>query len=187
MRARCQATRGWTATIPGLLLSLALFPATAFAEAVDLRYEVLDLKYSAEDIGGAVLDFKVQETDLEVRFQISGDVLFDFDRFDLRPKAESILGELAARINKRFPSEKVRVEGHTDTKGVDNYNFKLSQQRADSVKRWLASKGGIAATRIQTKGFGETRPVAPNAKPDGSDDPEGRQKNRRVEIIVEKK
>lgn len=55
------------------------------------------------------------------------------------------------------------------------------------MKRWLASQGGIAAGRIETKGLGETHPVAPNALPDGRDDPAGRQKNRRVEIIVEKR
>jgi outer membrane protein OmpA-like peptidoglycan-associated protein len=54
------------------------------------------------------------------------------------------------------------------------------------VKDWLVKSGGIGANRLSAKGFGKTKPVAPNAKPDGSDDPEGRQKNRRVEIRVRK-
>ena len=60
----------------------------------------------------------------------------------------------------------------------------LSENRAGAVKKWLVDKGGINTSRITTKGWGETRPVAPNKKPDGSDDPEGRQKNRRVELTL---
>lgn len=75
-------------------------------------------------------------------------------------------------------------QGHTDAKGADDYNQTLSEKRARTVKDWLAAKGAVAAsTPIQ--GWGERKPVAPNAKPDGSDDPQGRQKNRRVEVILD--
>jgi len=60
----------------------------------------------------------------------------------------------------------------------------LSDNRAKAVKRWLVENGGVKASRITTKGWGETKPVAPNKKPDGSDDPDGRQKNRRVELTL---
>ena len=74
------------------------------------------------------------------------------------------------------------IEGHTDSKGTDEYNQKLSEARAATVRDWLADKGFVpAATPIQ--GYGEKRPVAPNATPDGKDDPVGRQKNRRVEVV----
>jgi outer membrane protein OmpA-like peptidoglycan-associated protein len=76
----------------------------------------------------------------------------------------------------------VLIEGHTDGKGNDQYNQKLSERRADAVRRWLAEHGIAAA--MTTHGWGKTRPVAPNTKPNGADDPDGRQKNRRVEITV---
>jgi outer membrane protein OmpA-like peptidoglycan-associated protein len=60
----------------------------------------------------------------------------------------------------------------------------LSENRADAVKNWLVQNASIAGARITTQVWGETKPVAPNKKPDGSDDPEGRQKNRRVEIVL---
>ena len=76
------------------------------------------------------------------------------------------------------------IEGHTDGKGTHPYNMKLSENRAESVKTWLVQNSSVAGSRITTQGWGETKPVAPNKKPDGSDDPEGRQKNRRVEIVL---
>ena len=69
---------------------------------------------------------------------------------------------------------------------VDDYNQKLSERRAAAVRDWLVKPGDVAPARLSAKGFGPAKPVAPNAKPDGSDDPEGRQKNRRVEIRVRK-
>ncbi len=78
----------------------------------------------------------------------------------------------------------MQIEGHTDGKGTHPYNMKLSENRADAVKNWLVQNASISGSRITTQGWGETKPVAPNKKPDGSDDPEGRQKNRRVEIVL---
>jgi outer membrane protein OmpA-like peptidoglycan-associated protein len=62
--------------------------------------------------------------------------------------------------------------------------MKLSENRAVSVKNWLVRNAGVSASRITTRGFGETKPVAPNTNPNGSDNPAGRQKNRRVEITI---
>jgi outer membrane protein OmpA-like peptidoglycan-associated protein len=81
----------------------------------------------------------------------------------------------------------VRVEGHTDAKGSDSYNQKLSDRRASSVKNWFVQKEGLKEVRFSTAGLGAKKPVAPNNKPDGSDNRDGRQKNRRVEIVEEKK
>jgi outer membrane protein OmpA-like peptidoglycan-associated protein len=80
----------------------------------------------------------------------------------------------------------VAIEGHTDGRGADDYNQKLSEARAASVKQWLVSNAQVSSADITTRGWGKTKPVAQNAKPDGSDDPEGRAKNRRVEIVVRK-
>lgn len=164
---------------------------SAFGEAVELgaelRGEVLDLRYAVEDIGGGVADLAARETATEVRYSLSGDVLFAFDRATIRPAAEAALTKLAAEVRTRFAGAPVRIEGHTDARGAEDYNQRLSERRAAAVKQWLAAEGGLGAGRISTQGFGESRPIAPNAGPDGSDDPAGRQKNRRVEIVVEKR
>jgi flagellar motor protein MotB len=76
------------------------------------------------------------------------------------------------------------VEGHTDAKGSDAYNQTLSEKRARAVRDWLAARGALPITS-PIQGWGERRPIAPNLKPDGSDDPAGRQKNRRVEVTLD--
>ena len=119
-----------------------------------------------------------------LRFTLNADLLFDFDKADLRPAADGVLRGLVAETGRRLPGGRFRVEGHTDAKGNDRYNDALSARRAKSVQMWLARSGSVPAGRIATTGFGKRRPVAPNARPDGSDDPDGRQKNRRVEILV---
>ena len=80
----------------------------------------------------------------------------------------------------------MRIEGYTDSKGSEAYNKGLSEDRAQSVADWLAEVEGLDGGTFDVVGFGEAKPVAPNEKPDGSDDPEGRQKNRRVEIVIGK-
>ena len=76
------------------------------------------------------------------------------------------------------------IEGHSDGKGTDAYNQPLSEKRAQAVRDWLVKNGGATAAKVTTKGWGKSKPIVPNARPDGSDDPEGRKKNRRVEITV---
>ena len=75
------------------------------------------------------------------------------------------------------------MSAHTDSKGADDYNMTLSSNRARSVMEYILTKG-ITPARITSHGYGETKPVAPNANTDGSDDPEGRQLNRRVEFTI---
>ena len=149
------------------------------------QFTIVDLVYRVESIGGMVLDLEVKETPTEVRVEMAADVLFDFDKSDLLPKAGETLQKAAAFINDRAKGGLVRIEGHTDAKGNDDYNLKLSVRRADSVKRWFTSHG-LNGVKFATEGFGAKKPIAPNTKPDGSDDPEGRQKNRRVEIVIKK-
>lgn len=111
-------------------------------------------------------------------------VNFDYDKSTLRPDAVSILGE-AAEILKRYPDLRVEVAGHTDSKGTDAYNQKLSERRATAVYDYLTSQG-VAASRLTGPiGYGESRPIAPNTNADGSDNPEGRAKNRRTELNVQ--
>jgi OOP family OmpA-OmpF porin len=91
---------------------------------------------------------------------------------------------VVASIRRRFPGRRLRVDWHTDAKGGDAFNLALSRRRAEAVADWLAGHG-IDGTLLSTKGFDETRPVAPNRRPGGADNPDGRQQNRRVVIGVE--
>jgi outer membrane protein OmpA-like peptidoglycan-associated protein len=149
------------------------------------KFEVVDLIYRIDNIGGEVRDLEVKETPTEVRVEMASDVLFDFDKADLLPKADETLQKAADFIRDRAKGGAVRIEGHTDAKGNDAYNQKLSERRAESVKRWFGGHG-LSAVKFSTEGFGAKKPIAPNTKPDGSDDPDGRQKNRRVEVVIRK-
>ena len=111
-------------------------------------------------------------------------VNFDYDKSNLRPDAVAILSE-AVEILKRYPELKVEVAGHTDSKGTDAYNQSLSERRARAVYDYLTSNGIDASRLVGPVGYGESRPIAPNTNPDGSDNPEGRAKNRRTELNVQ--
>jgi photosystem I P700 chlorophyll a apoprotein A2 len=154
-------------------------------KVTELRGLASGVAGKAEALGATLRDLGAKVTEREIRIELAADVLFDFDKADLRPEAISSLQKVGAVIN-AYPGMPVSIEGHTDAKGADDYNLRLSQSRAASVKDWLVRKGGVEGSRITTFGRGETRPVAPNTKPDGSDDPAGRQKNRRVEITLKK-
>jgi outer membrane protein OmpA-like peptidoglycan-associated protein len=133
----------------------------------------------------AMKELKAEETSTEIKIDLAADVLFDFDKAEIKKQAEPTLRNLAT-VLKANPGAKVAIEGHTDGKGADAYNQTLSEQRAASVKQWLVANAQADGGTITTRGWGKTKPVAHNAKPDGSDDPDGRAKNRRVEIVVRK-
>jgi len=146
---------------------------------------VKGLVIESKEIQAALKDLGAKVSETEVQIDLPGDILFDFDKWDIRPDAEETLKKVADII-KAYKSPEVIVAGHTDSIGSEEYNLELSQKRADSVKNWLVEKGGINPDIIKTIGYGESKPIAPNTNPDGSDNPEGRQKNRRVEIIIKK-
>ena len=102
-------------------------------------------------------------------------ILFDVDKYDLRPEAEEVLKNLAI-VLKEADIKVFEVDGHTDSDAGDKHNQVLSENRANAVKNFLTSQGITA--EITIKGYGKTRPIASN------DTPEGKQKNRRVEIII---
>lgn len=110
---------------------------------------------------------------------LSDRFLFDFGSAELRPTAEQSLDTLAALLQET--EGPITVSGHTDSLGTDEINGPLSQERAEAVADYLAG-AGVEAARMETEGLGSTDPVADNTHPDGSDDPEGRQQNRRVEV-----
>ena len=108
-------------------------------------------------------------------------VLFDFGSSDLRGEASTTLTNLAT-VLKDSKAPKVQVQGHTDSVSDDASNQTLSEQRAKAVTEALTSNGVTAS--IESVGYGETKPVAPNENSDGSDNPAGRRLNRRVEVFV---
>jgi outer membrane protein OmpA-like peptidoglycan-associated protein len=154
-------------------------------KVLDLVFRVEEMGGRVEDMGGKVQSLEVRESATEVRIDLAADVLFDFDKADILPKAQSTLKQ-AADIVREKAKGTVRLEGHTDAIGSDAHNQKLSEQRAQAVKSWFIDKEGLRNMSFATKGYGAWQPVAPNKKPDGSDDPDGRQKNRRVEIVISK-
>ncbi len=126
-------------------------------------------------------EIELVESRCEQRLRVGSDLFFDFDSAGIRPEAAPTLAEVSARLAKS--QNPVAIEGHTDAKGADDYNQRLSEERASSVKSYLAAHG-TSTSRLTIVGGGERKPVAPNQAPDGSDDPAGRQKNRRVEIVI---
>jgi outer membrane protein OmpA-like peptidoglycan-associated protein len=127
----------------------------------------------------------VHEGKKELRLTLSADVLFDFDKSTIRPDSKAALDRVAEIIRSKSRGE-VKIEGFTDSKGAADYNLRLSMARAESVKNWMVQREGLNGAGFTTAGAGSTRFAAPNTKPDGSDDPAGRQKNRRVEVIIRK-
>lgn len=175
-RAQEEVEEAGAATGAGKVLELE-------GKSLDIVPKVLEIEGLALGVEGALADLGAKVTEKEIRIALSGDILFDFDKEDLRPDAVPTLQKVAAVLNE-YPDAPVLIEGHTDSKGKETYNQKLSQRRANSVKAWFVEHAQVDPARIRTKGWGETRPAAANEKPDGTDDPEGRQQNRRVEITI---
>jgi outer membrane protein OmpA-like peptidoglycan-associated protein len=128
----------------------------------------------------------VQQSPKELRLTLASDILFDFGRASIRPDAKPALDRVAEIIRQNRGAA-VTIEGFTDSIGTADSNMRLSNARAESVKNWLIENEKLAGAGFGARGFGATRFAAPNTKSDGSDDPAGRQKNRRVEIVVQKR
>ena len=152
-------------TIPGLAVGIG-------GGGTGIVATVQQLEQAKRDLGA-------EETALVVRVELPADVLFDFDKADIRADAATALAQFATIIG-AYPGGRVELEGHTDAKGDDAYNQKLSERRAQSVASWLTAKHGVDAGRLAIRGWGEAKPVADNATD------AGRQRNRRVAAIVHK-
>jgi outer membrane protein OmpA-like peptidoglycan-associated protein len=151
--------------VPGLQLGVA-------GKSVGLVAKVGNVQQAMRDLGA-------RETDLEVRVDLPADVLFDFDKADIRADAAGALAKVATLI-RNYPKASTQLTGHTDSVGADDYNLALSQRRAEAVKRWLIEREKLDGARLEPRGMGETKPVAAN------DTEAGRQKNRRVEVLIRK-
>jgi flagellar motor protein MotB len=140
---------------------------------------------TALSAGGMVLlgpDVKVETKARETRVELPADVLFAFDKADLLPGADPELARAATILRERTVKAAM-IEGYTDAKGNPAYNQRLSERRAAAVYAWLKAHGDLEGIDLHVVGYGAAKPRAPNLKPDGSDDPEGRARNRRVEIV----
>lgn len=111
-------------------------------------------------------------------------IYYEFDKFDLLDSSMVVIDTTIFEILKTNPDIIAEIGSHTDSRGSDIYNQKLSQKRAQSVVDYLVNKKGIDRKRLKAKGYGEKQPIAPNEKEDGTDDPVGRQMNRRTEFRV---
>ena len=130
----------------------------------------------AKEIENKVPGAKVERVGEGINVEFNEKILFGFNQSNLNASASTNLDKLAI-ILKEYPDTDIEVQGHTDSKGTDEYNTTLSLKRASSVATYLRGKG-IASSRIKTKGFGETAPVASNETEDG------RAQNRRVNFLI---
>ena len=155
-------------TAAGAIIGAAIGGAAGaiIGHQMDQQAEELD------DIAGA----DVQRVGEGIVVTFDSGILFDFDSDALKSNARSNLSELAASLQ-RHPDVDVMIVGHTDATGTDDYNMNLSYRRANSAAQYLQQQG-VASSRIETAGRGESEPIASN------DDDAGRAENRRVEVAI---
>ncbi len=127
-----------------------------------------------EEIPGA--EVKRVGEGINVTFNQDAGVFFDSNKANIKGSSATVLDKLIGIFNE-YPNSNILVEGHTDSSGAGDYNMNLSKQRAESVTNYLTAKG-IAANRFTTKWYGELQPVGDNTTP------EGKTKNRRVELVI---
>lgn len=135
------------------------------------------------DLKGDVSGLNIRVTDMGMIIDLPADALFEFDKSVLTSDAQAQLRK-AADLIRNAPPGPIQVVGHTDAKGDDAYNQRLSEARARTVADWFGQQVGVRQREWAVSGKGETAPIAPNQTAAGADDPAGRTKNRRVEVIL---
>lgn len=135
-----------------------------------------DMDKQAEQIKNDIPGAKVERVEEGIKVEFNEKILFAFSKSDLGDSAKNNLNKLVAILN-QYPNTNIEIQGHTDSRGTDEYNMGLSQRRANTVRDYLALQG-IAGTRMTTRGFGESAPAYSN------DTPEGMAQNRRVEFLI---
>ncbi len=148
------------------------------------NYGYFDKKFEIETTGKKCGDtIYLRETGIsripELTLRLN--IYYDFDKSKIRTSEKTKLDTTLYKVLDKFPNAIIEIGSHTDNKGSDEYNIELSQRRSESVVNYLI-KRGVSPDRLIAKGYGESKPLAPNTLPDGSDNPEGRQLNRRTEI-----
>lgn len=163
----------------------SLFQTEKSAREVEITAPVQDMVPTRDRIAAALraIGLTVEPRGRGLAVRLPGP-LFQFGSSDLHISASEKIRELASVLNQSYAANRqLVVEGHTDSLGSAEYNLSLSRWRAEAVKDELIFSG-VPASRIEAAWYGESRPLAPNRQPDGSDNPEGRERNRRVEVLV---
>jgi outer membrane protein OmpA-like peptidoglycan-associated protein len=135
-----------------------------------------DMDKQAEDIKNDIPGAKVERVEEGIKVEFNEKILFEFSKSDLGDSAKKNLNSLITVLN-NYPNTNIEIQGHTDSRGTDDYNMGLSVRRATAVRDYLR-QNGIIASRMTTKGFGESAPAYSN------DTQEGMAQNRRVEFLI---
>lgn len=141
------------------------------------------LSAKVSPLTGKVSGLSTRVTEMGTIIDLPSDALFEYDKAALTPAAEAELRK-AAELIRSSPPGAIRIIGHTDSQGDDSYNQTLSEARARTVADWFGQQVGVRQREFLVSGKGETAPIAPNESATGGDDPAGRAKNRRVEVVV---
>jgi outer membrane protein OmpA-like peptidoglycan-associated protein len=151
--------------------------AEARAREAEMRAREAEMALEkARDLEKQLADLQAKQTDRGMVLTL-GDVLFETGKANLLPGAMSTITKLAMFL-KENPDKTLLIEGHTDSRGSDDYNMELSRNRAYSVRNALLDLG-VDSKRMTTAGYGESKPIADN------NSESGRQQNRRVEIVIQ--
>lgn len=126
-------------------------------------------------------EVKLEKTPVEPF--VMPNINFEFDSPKLTPDSKLAIDTTLLKLFRQQPNIKIEISAHSDSKGSDSYNLTLSQKRAESLVKYLQSRG-VPLNQMVPKGYGETKPIAPNTNADGTDNPEGRKKNRRIELKI---
>jgi outer membrane protein OmpA-like peptidoglycan-associated protein len=135
-------------------------------------------------VGEILSDLQTSQRPEGTVITLPENILFDFASARLKPEAPAQLDRIA-EVLRFYETAAVSIRGFTDSRGSEESNLDLAKRRAESVKTYLTGGPAIEPERLTATGLGERDPVAPNENPDGSDNPAGREQNRRVEIIIE--
>jgi len=169
-------------TVDIVIPGFSPFENIAIAGAAGAATAGIAVAGQTQALDGALKELDARVTPQEIKVQLQSDLLFDFDKADIKKEAEPMLGNVVT-VLKSYPEAQVSIEGHTDSMGSESYNKTLSEKRASTVATYLISRNAVKAAQVKTMGWGKSKPIVHNTKPDGSDDPEGRAKNRRVELV----
>ena len=141
------------------------------------------IKVSVEENAPEIINRNIELNPIPKEPVIIPNIYYEFDKSVLTDTAMMEIDEKLLNLIIENPALIIQISSHTDSKGNEVYNEKLSQRRAESVVKYLRAKG-VDPQRLKAKGYGESKPIAENKKSDGSDNPEGRQKNRRTEFLI---
>lgn len=158
-------------------------PPRAAASETGAAPSAPGLHAKVSPLSGKLSGLNTRVTDMGTIIDLPSDALFEYDEAALTPAAEVELRK-AAELIRASPPGAIEIIGHTDSKGDDSYNRTLSEARARTVADWFGRQVGVRQREFRVSGKGESAPIAPNEDASGADDPAGRAKNRRVEVVV---